>query len=208
MWDPYVPKRGVPTGCRVGCRTPAESFVLTHAAKRESESLHDPGTPRQPPPHLQSNIFENGCMTVRPDEEQRRLLKPAPASLRKDQTTPFGGPDVQPVALSCPRPLAYKISAESIPDEPIHKRAPNPDSLVPMDNLGPGLAPYVDRVMDTHFRSRIDVNRKNIASTPDGPIAGATTDISRAHEIDESYEDLSAPTTYIRRYGVGVGQIP
>ncbi len=196
MWTPYIPKRGVPYGCRVGHRTSAESFSHYHSASSDVHDFSQHSHQVEPKPHMVSAFDGHGLLLETGGEPARRLLKPPPDSYYK-RLVHSSQDDSS--SSTCHRLHVGKITAESNNIERVHIRNNNPETFIPLDNLGQGLNPYIDRVADVPYKPRIETNRKNVTSRPDGPIHHL--DIHEDVQIPHA-DIVVEPPKYVRKYGI------
>jgi hypothetical protein len=190
-WQPYVPKIGVPRGCRTGVSTPNERFHIQHIAAKYS----DPAPfPKESPTGIQTSQIGPDMVPIdssSTNSHQKRSIEASWKSNIGYGLTP--STDVKLVR----RPQQGRTNIQS--DEPTERTRgrTNKDTLKPPDNIALGLVPLIDTGIECLRRSRHPHHNASSLGSDFQP----TSDV-KEEAVERPNVETTLPTSYVRVYGV------
>lgn len=213
-WQPYIPKLGSAIGCRSGVRNEAEEFNIQHVSRKYQEVNEK--VSKCPLPAAAECAFVGGSFTMK-DLNAGELR----SSLRFNHGTVSAcvtslGPNLVPTETGKStdgRAHRGKSSMESSAElwktdclesdvrDPVKSRC-NAETMKPLDNIGAGMGPRVDRFMDAVSKKKIIPGASERSSLGPGMIPiGSESDIKDSCPIVEATSSRSSKE-YVRKYGI------
>ena len=210
-WQPYVPKLGVASGCRVGPRNHLEKFNVEHLSQKyePGDKLISHGD--RVLPTAAKSAFQQGSLLVdgnmgSPDRRGRKACPRTEKPSRGVFPVEHGNDDVMG-----PKPnrrfqarIGQGSSSIFHPDDAIRADCSRPNQVMsrPPDCLGRGMEPHQECSSEWKPMMRLSIGSKNMSSVGHGFMPLADANGIRTEPIPASHSVNSASVGYRRACGI------